>query len=107
MTYEHFRELVRSLVEEHLEAEPPVAFDEATYTWTRGAVRCTLTPSSDDDTVVASRTAADLFRVGNTLGIRQDMTEDGAAECAKNILGWLNNPSLYKAPAGKDGSAVP
>jgi hypothetical protein len=98
MTYEIFRSRVCAMVDEGVAGDTPVVFDATSCTWTRGAVRCALTPSSDDATVVASRTAADLFRVGNTLGIRQDMTEDGVAECVTNILGWLNNPSLY-APA--------
>jgi hypothetical protein len=99
MTYELFRSRVCAEVDASLVGDPPVVFDAATCTWTRGAVRCALTPSSDDATVVASRTAADLFRVGNTLGIRQDMTDDGVAACAANILGWLNNPSLYGSRA--------
>jgi hypothetical protein len=97
VTYELFRSRVCTEVDAKLGDDPPVIFDPATCTWTRGAVRCTLTPSSDDATVVASRTAADLFRVGNTLGIRQDMTDDGVIECVANILGWLNNPSLYRS----------
>lgn len=99
MTYEVFRSRVCGEVDAALARDPSVAFDAATCTWSRGAVRCALTPSSEDDTVLASRTAADLFRVGNTLGIRQEMTDDGVTECVANILGWLNNPSLYGSSA--------
>jgi hypothetical protein len=53
-----------------------------------------LTPSSDGRTVLASRMAVDLFRVGNTLGMRHDLSEEGSAECAAIIAAWLNNPKL-------------
>jgi hypothetical protein len=98
MEYGEFRERVLRQVDEAVEDGVPVLFDAASSTWTRGALRVTLTPASDGRTVVASRAAVDLFRVGNTLGMRQDLDEDGLAECVSIIAAWLNNPKLYTDP---------
>jgi hypothetical protein len=95
MDYAQFRDRVRERVEEAVGDEPPVTFDAATGVWRRGKLRVTLVLAGDGETALASRTAADLFRVPNTLGVRHDVTEAGVSECAGSIVGWLNNPSLY------------
>jgi hypothetical protein len=94
MEYAEFRERVLQQVDEAVEDGVPVTFDQSSSTWTRGALRVMLTPSSDGRTVLASRMAVDLFRVGNTLGMRHDLSEEGSAECAAIIAAWLNNPKL-------------
>jgi hypothetical protein len=95
MTFPQFRDRVREHVDGAVGAEPPVSFDDPACLWRRGKLRVTLVLASDGETVLASRTAADLFRVSNTLGMRYPLTAEGIDQCSKIVAGWLNNATLY------------
>lgn len=93
--FTRFRDGVRARVDEAVGNEPPVSFEDAACLWRRGKLRVTLVAADDGSTVLASRTAADLFRVSNTLGMRFPLNESGIAECSQIVVGWLNNSTLY------------
>lgn len=101
MTQQEFIDSVRRQVDTAAadaaaRGEPiPFIFDSDRNAWLRGSLTVTISFETGPAIVIASRVPSALFGSGNSLGLPEPLSDEGARRAAQAVVISLENPYLY------------